>query len=643
MPEAVATILNVEDDTHARRALSTILRAAGFRVTEAATGQEVLQRLPREPADLVLLDIQLPDLDGRDVLRHIKAQSQANSPLVVLVSGVYLDISDRIQGLDGGADGYVTKPVAPLELVAQMRALLRLRRAEEQVRQARAEADEAHARLAAIVESSDDAIIAMSLAGLITAWNSGAERLYGYRAAEVLGKPVCIIVPPDRAAELAALLEQIHRGAPVLPMETVRLRKGGQAVDVNLALSAIRDGRGHVSGASSIDRDITERKRLEEQYRQSQKMEAVGRLAGGIAHDFNNLLTVINGYTELLGSALGKDDNRDTYLAAIRRAGESAATLTRQLLAFSRHQPAAPRPLDLNAVVRHVERMLSRVLSEDIRLMTALEPTLGHTHADPAQIEQVLLNLAVNARDAMPRGGTLTIATRNVDPAELPGPARTSDKQFVLLTVSDTGCGMDRVTREHAFEPFFTTKPQGHGTGLGLATVWGIVSKLGGHIALDSAPGKGTTVRLYLPRSVAAPEAPAAAPDRTLPRGSETVLLVEDDPAVRALAAQVLRRAGYEVLEAGDAKAALRFSQARAGAIHLLVSDVVMPGLSGAALAEQVRQTNPRIRLLFVSGHSADTCRDKGLPAGVPVMQKPFATAELAHRVRQVLDAEGHL
>ena len=381
----------------------------------------------------------------------------------------------------------------------------------------------------------------------------------------------------------------------------------------------------------------------EEALRQSQKIEAVGRLAGGIAHDFNNLLTVINGYSQLLLSRLGSDDPDRVEIEEINTAGARAAALTRQLLAFSRKQVLQPKVLELNAVVTNMERMLHPMIGEDIELHTVLHPQLGRVLADPGQIEQVIMNLAINARDAMPHGGRLTIETANVELNETyarrlltitPGP-------HVLMAVSDTGCGMDKGTQAHIFEPFFTTKEQGKGTGLGLSTVYGIVKQSGGSIWVYSEPGRGTTFKIYLPRV----EEPAESvePDTARarpPNGTETILLVEDEAGVRSLARAALQVYGYTVLEAANGDEAIRICDRRQGAIHLLVTDMVMPGMDGRALSEQLIARLPQMKVLYLSGYAGGAIVNNGvLDSSMAFLQKPFSPEALARKVREVLDA----
>jgi signal transduction histidine kinase/ActR/RegA family two-component response regulator len=386
---------------------------------------------------------------------------------------------------------------------------------------------------------------------------------------------------------------------------------------------------------SELRSEVKERQNTEEQLRQSQKMEAVGRLAGGVAHDFNNLLGVILGYSELLlGQELGPASRRK--VDQIHKAGNRAAALTRQLLAFSRKQVLAPKVLDLNALVTEFTRMLPRVLGEDIKLEIAEGPGLGRVKADPGQLEQILMNLSVNARDAMPEGGRITIATSNVALAdEVTGGAAGS---FVMLAVSDSGCGMDAETRSHVFEPFFTTKAQGKGTGLGLATVYGIMKQSDGHIEIDSAPGNGTTFRLYFPRIDQPVEQLQAATPEPERQGTETVLLVEDETALRELVARMLRKRGHTVLEADCGVTAVEIADRHPGVIDLLLSDVVMPGINGRQVAEEITVRRPTTKVVFMSGYSDEALGARGiLDPGTTLLPKPFTGPALDRCLRQVL------
>ncbi len=470
----------------------------------------------------------------------------------------------------------------------------------------------------------------------------GFERLTGYSQAEVLGRNCRFLQGKDTDRAVVTQMRAAIQAGERCEVELVNYHKDGSRFWNALAISPIHDDAGEVTHFIGVQTDVTERRQLELQFRQAQKMEAVGRLAGGVAHDFNNLLTIINGYTALLLQRLLPDDPIRDLIAEVHRAGERAGTLTRQLLVFSRQSVLEAKVLDLNAVVADTEKMLVRLIGEDITLTTALEPTVGSVKVDPGQLQQALINLAVNARDAMPQGGKLTVETHEVELTEeqcqhLP---ECKPGRYSLLAVTDTGIGMNEATRSLIFEPFFTTKEVGKGTGLGLAMVYGFVKASNGHISVYSEPGVGTTFKLYFPqvqeRAQAGKSSPLMVP---MPRGHETVLLVEDDDVVRALTRHVLQGSGYQVLEASNGKEAVRLAREHAEPIHLLVTDVVMPYLGGRQVAEQVGVLKPGIKVLYCSGYTDDAVVRHGvLEAGTAFMQKPYSPSLLVQKVRDVLD-----
>jgi PAS domain S-box-containing protein len=510
---------------------------------------------------------------------------------------------------------------------------------------------ESEARKAAILEAALDAIITIDHQGKILEFNPAAESIFGYPRGEVLGKAMADLIIPSALREQCrqGLARHLITGTSLSlgkRLEMSALRADGSEFPVEITVTRIRtEGMPLFTGYL---RDISEHKRTEEalrrteeQFRQAQKMEAIGRLAGGVAHDFNNLLTVITGYSDLLLNTLRVDDPSRELIGEIAKSADRAATLTRQLLAFSRKQVLAPKVMDLNTSITEMLNLLRRLISEDIQLRTTLAPGLYPVKVDRGQIEQVIMNLAVNARDAMPRGGQLTIETSNTDldetltrslPELRPGPC-------VRLTVSDTGCGMDETVKARLFEPFFTTKAVGKGTGLGLATVYGIIKQSEGHITVWSEPGQGATFKIYLPgvreELPSAPKKPVPAPAVI---GSETVLLVEDEEGVRTLTRHILQTSGYTVLEARHGLEALQVSEQQSGPIHLMVTDVVMPEMNGPQLARRILQLRPSLKVLFLSGYTDSTLLHNGLlDASRNFLQKPFAPEDLKSKVREVL------
>ena len=480
-----------------------------------------------------------------------------------------------------------------------------------------------------LLSQTSEAILATAPDGRVTFLNRAAETLFGRGLREVRGTAVEKLLPGDEVT--------LKSGDRLVP------REGGEPRHVELLVSGLRTPTGEAAGNVVCVRDVTELRSLEEQYRQAQKLDSVGQLAGGVAHDFNNLLTVINGYCRLLISDTPEQNPMRPELDAILHAGERAASLTKQLLAFSRKQHLQPTVLNLNRVVAHIEPMVARLIGEQVKVIATLAPDLRSVKADAGQIEQVIINLALNARDAMSQGGTLLIETSCLDLDERDARVQAELKPgaYVMLAVSDTGVGMDEQTRQRIFEPFFTTKAPGHGTGLGLSTVYGIVRQSGGHIRVYSEPGRGTTFRLFFPRVDAEPvEEPAAA--AVTPQGHERILLAEDESGVRALVARILTENGYQVWPASSGAEACQIAAAREDQIDLLLTDVVMPDTTGPQLATQLLSRHPRLRVLFTSGYTDNVILHHGLEGeDVAYLQKPFTPAVLLTAIRRVLDARG--
>jgi PAS domain S-box-containing protein len=502
-------------------------------------------------------------------------------------------------------------------------------------------AQEQQARLSRVVEQATDSILITDPQGTMIYVNPAFERISGYSRAEAIGQnPRMLKSGHQDAAFYRRMWETLARGE-VWKGRMVNRRKDGTLYQEDATIGPVRDASGRLVNYVAVKQDVTNEMRLERQLMQAQKMEAVGRLAGGVAHDFNNLLGVITGYGEMTLRKLRVEDPLRGKVDQILKAADRAAGLTRQLLAFSRQQVLQPKIVDLNDLVSNVEKMLRRLIGEDIELATSLDPALGSVRADPGQVEQVLMNLAVNARDAMPDGGRLTIETQNVElgPEDAAHRPPAGAGLYVMLVVTDSGTGMDAETLSHLFEPFFTTKDLGKGTGLGLSTVYGIVKQSGGYIWCESEVGRGTTFRIHLPRvdedvpSKRTPVTPGLA------HGTETILLIEDDPSLRDLVGEILEGAGYTVLVADSGPKALQIAEEFAGAIHLIVTDVIMPGLTGRHTAETIKAARSEVKILFMSGYTSEAIAKHGvLSPGARFLGKPFSTEDLLRKIRDVLD-----
>jgi PAS domain S-box-containing protein len=507
-----------------------------------------------------------------------------------------------------------------------------LRRAHEELDKRKSrELRDYQNRLALIVDSSQDAIIGKNLDGIVTHWNKGAEEIYGYTAQETIGRSITMLAPPERADEIPMILRRIRNGEQVEYFESVRVTKDKRRLHVSIAVSPIYDADGHVVGASTIARNITAQKKIEDQLRQSQKMEAVGRLAGGVAHDFNNLLGIVTACSELLRSRV--DEDSAEYIDNIREAAKRGASLTRQLLAFSRRQPTQSQLLDLNDRLKEVSKLLRPLMGDDVEIVLRAHSDNAIVEADPGHLDQVIVNLAVNARDAMPRGGRLIIETSVSDFDELfvrEHPAMNAGR-YVMMAISDNGVGMDEATRSRIFEPFFTTKETGKGTGLGLATVYGIVKQSGGHVWVYSEVGHGTTFKIYLPSADKKLGNGGEKHEEELPRRREgtTVLLAEDDAIMRRLTRKMLEEHGYKVLEAEDGKAALDVITSAGGPIALTLTDVVMKGMTGPELVLRLIDAFPAMKIVYMSGYTGELVTHQGLDTGIRLLEKPFTRASL--------------
>jgi PAS domain S-box-containing protein len=521
-----------------------------------------------------------------------------------------------------------------------LRVTLReLERAYAEAHRALLQRLEANARLfAAAVEASDASILTTSLDGTITAYNAAADRLLGRRGREALGASLTEFTKAELRSALSTCLEEAGQGRPPRGFESIWCDQDGQEVHVSLTISPVKQLEADAVGLSIVAHDITRQKQAEESLRQTQKMEAVSRLAGGVAHDFNNLLTVIMSHADLMGEELGSSREQSDSISEILRAAERARTLTQQLLSFSRGQPAEPTRIDVNEAARSTHRMLRRTFSEQIEIAVLCKEELWPVWMDPSQFEQLVLNLALNARDAMPGGGTLGIELQNERLSEPLGSLPAGD--YVRLRVSDTGVGMAPHVLSHVFEPFFTTKPMGKGTGFGLATCHAIARRAGGDIQVLSEAGRGSIFTIRLPRAAPSekPGAPAPRPlDALTLCGSESILVAEDEPAVRTAAVRTLEKHGYRVLQAQNGDEAQRLVD-RDSSIALVLTDVVMPQLSGPELAARLAKTHPELPVLFMSGYAEDSMlRRENFPRSA-MISKPFLPRDLAAKVRQVLD-----
>jgi len=641
-------ILIVDDDTDYSRMVAEFVRASGAwpdaDIRTAATYEQGLDAVVTGPVDMAVVDYRLGARDGVSLLREIR-QRGIDTPVIMLTGYGAEDIA--VDAMKAGAADYLAKTNLTIEALERaIRHALAISAGERQRRHAEAALRASEERFRALVENSSDALLLLDAEGRVTYMTASSSRQFGWTPDQMVGRSIFDFVHPDDTDTVTARMSDALRHPGRRVVQEVRFRHADGSWRTMEAIGVNRLDDPSVGAIVVNARDMTDRRKLEEQLRMSQKMEAVGQLAGGVAHDFNNLLTAILGYCNLMLDDMPPDDPRRADLDEIRAAGERAAALTRQLLAFSRRQMLQPQSVHLNAIVQQMEKLLRRLISEDVELSTKLAADLLTVRVDPAAIEQILVNLAVNARDAMPLGGRLTIETANVELDETYAVMHVTmpPGRYVMLAVGDTGEGMDSATRARVFEPFFTTKEQGKGSGLGLATVYGMVKQSGGFIWVYSEPGHGTMFKVYFPPAEQRAAASASEhPGRRTSDGKqgwETVLLVEDEAAVRALAREVLRRHGYVVLEARHGVDALRVAERHNDEIHLMITDVVMPHMSGRDLAERLARVRPKMKVLFMSGYTDHALMHRELTPGSAFLQKPFTPEGFARKVRSVLDAE---
>ena len=634
-PEVVS-VLHLEADRCVCRSVQLSLReegAASFRIDSSEPLYGGLERLTGAKFDAVLLDWNLEDARGFSVLRELRLR-HSHVPVIALLPAAQEPNGHK--ALEAGATDYLIKEgLSPWLLRRALRYAIDSSRAAEELRQK-------EERLRELFDNSQGIIFTLDSEGNVTSLNKAA--------AEILGDPtgaggalnIRNLVAPEYVEYCLEMLARVLHGEPAPVCELALTCRDGHRMIVEV-FNVTRFLQGDRIGVQGIARDITERRNLENLYRQAQKLEAVGRLSGGLAHDFNNLLCAISGHAELIGERLEPCHPAGGNLAQIRKAADSAAALIRQLLAFSRQQVFYPKVVNLNSIISGVETLFGRLIGEDIDFICDLEPELGNVRVDPNQFEQVLANLVLNARDAMAEGGTLKVATAEV---HLEGNIESRHGivppgSYVVVSVSDTGVGMDKQTQSRLFEPFFTTKELGKGTGLGLATVYGIVKQSGGYIWVYSESGRGTTFKIYLPREdePVTRHPPQRKPRATF-RGSETILLVEDAEPLRSLVRAFLTDSGYTVLEAADGREALESARQCETRIHLLLTDLVMPGISGRQLAAEMIRLDPSLAVLYMSGYSNDRVVSSDADGeGVAYLEKPFSREALLRKVREVLEA----
>jgi two-component system, cell cycle sensor histidine kinase and response regulator CckA len=649
-----ARILIVDDERTNRQLLEVMLSPEKFIIECASNGEESLAMVAHSPPDLVLLDIMMPGMSGYNVAMALKGNPATKSIPIIMITA--LDDRDaRMLGLSAGAEDFLSKPVDRAELCMRVRNLLRLKAygdyhdkysqlLEREVTERTADLVESERLYRSTFDAAPVGIVHVGVDGQWLRINQRLCDLLGYSRDDLRGVAVRDLMDlADVTAEIASFDEMAKglKDREVVGERRYR-RYDGTFLWARVNTSVHRDAEGRPQHFISVVEDITEWRALETQFRQTNKMDAIGQLAAGVAHDFNNLLSVVVSYSELLADDLKTGDPMQDDLKEIKGAGLRGVELTRQLLAFSRKQVLLPQHVDLADIVTGMEKMVGRLIGEDIELSTTRTPSRGRILVDPGQMEQVIMNLAVNARDAMPNGGQIRVDTSELflDEAYAAEHIGVKPGPHIVLNVTDNGTGMDRATLTHIFEPFFTTKDPGKGTGLGLATVFGIVRQSGGTIWVESELGVGTTFKVCFPIAEATgiPVGSLSPPEIRTLRGSETILLVEDEEPVRTLAAAILRRYGYNVLDAQSGGDAFLMCEQHTATIDLLLTDIVMPRMSGRQLAERLLPLRPGMKVLYMSGYTDDAVVRRGhLDAMSSFMHKPIRPEALARKVRETL------
>jgi PAS domain S-box-containing protein len=639
----------------------------------ACNGLEGLALVRQEDPDVVLVDIVMPVMDGYAVCQEIKADPLLQMIPVIIMTGFRTDRDSRLKALEMGAEGFIMKPFDEIEVITQIKAFAKIKQAKqnqfrektqleqlvaEKTRKLETELAERKAVEETLKKSetlnriiitySPIPIYSLDRDGKVMSWNKAAEKVFGWKEEEVLGKRPPF-VQEDKLEEYNSLRNSIMEGMIVSGKELVRRRKDGTPIVISLSAASIHDADAKVIGIMAAAIDITqqktheaERDKLQEQLLQAQKMESVGRLAGGVAHDFNNMLSVILGYAEMALNQIPANGPLHFELSEIYKAAERSASLTQQLLAFARKQTINPKVLNPNETVESILKMLKRLIGENIELKWLPGSEIWSLLVDPNQVGQILANLCVNSRDAINGVGNISIETQNVifDETYCSCHADAIPGQYVLLAVSDDGCGMDKETQGKLFEPFFTTKEIGEGTGLGLAMVYGIVKQNNGFINVYSEPGRGTSFKIYLPRYQGeAEETKQVQCTEILPGKGETLLIVEDEEAILQMSKRMLEQLGYKVLAANTPEKAIRLVKEHGPGIQLLITDLIMPEMDGKELSKQIRNLYPEIKTLYMSGYTSNMIAHKGvLDEGIHFLSKPFTVKDLANRLREALE-----